>query len=101
MPVTAPGRIIPEPMTPAAQARPRDSSGRVTAPIRIEVRFARDRGGYRHYCDSFAEAAGFLASPSFKQSAAAVKTVTIVAQAADLGPDIETAASYHDHRQSA
>jgi hypothetical protein len=87
--VTAPGRIIPEPMTAAAQERPRDPSGRVLAAIKIEVRFTRGRGGYRHYCASFAEAVGFLASPAFRQTAHIAKTVTITATDPDLGPDID------------
>lgn len=90
--MTAPARY-PEPMTAAAQARPRDTSGRVTAPIKIEVRFARGRGGYRHYCDSFAEAAGFLASPAFAKTAHIVKTVTITAVDPDAGPDTAAPAS--------
>lgn len=77
---------IPQPMTAAAAARPRDASGRVLLPIRIEVKFTRSRPGYRHYCASLAEAAGFLASPSFKQTAHIVKAVTIVVTDPDAGP---------------
>jgi len=85
--VTAPGTVRPEPMSAAAAARPRDASGRVTAPIRIEVKFTRARGGYRHYCESLAESAGFLASPSFRQTAHLVKSVTITVVDPDPGPD--------------
>jgi hypothetical protein len=83
--VTAPGRIIPEPMTPAAAARPRDTSGRVTLPIRVEVKF-NGGTGYRQYLSTWAEAAGFLASPSFLDTKSAVKAVTIVMQDPDPGP---------------
>lgn len=85
-----------QPMTTAAAARTRDASGRLLAPIRIEVRFSRGRGGYRHYCDSLAEAAGFLASPSFRQTAHLVKSVTIVVQDPDLGPEIATPTRQYD-----
>lgn len=78
-----------QPMTAAAAARSRDASGRVLAAVRIEVKFGRERGGYRHYCGSFAEAVGFLASPAFRQTAHLVKSVTIVMQDPDLGPDID------------
>jgi len=94
--VTAPGTIRPEPQSAAALARPRDPSGRVLAAIRIEVKFSRGRGGYRHSCGSLADAAGFLASPAFRQTADIVKTVTIVVQARDLGPAIETRTRYYD-----
>jgi hypothetical protein len=90
--------VTAQPMTAAAAARSRDASGRVTAPVRIEVKFghARERGGYRHYCDSLAEAAGFLASPSFRQTAHLVKSVTIVVQDPDLGPEIATPTRHYD-----
>jgi hypothetical protein len=86
--MTAPGRIIPEPLTPEAAARPRDASGRVLAPIRCEVKFGSGRG-YRKYLSTWAEVAGFLASPSFLDAKGAVKAVTIVMQDPDPGPDID------------
>jgi hypothetical protein len=92
--------VTAQPMTTAAAARTRDASGRVLAPIRIEVRFSRGRGGYRHYCGSFAEAAGFLASPSFRQTAHLVKSVTIVMQEPNLGPDIDRHSEEADSTRS-
>lgn len=86
-----------QPMTTAAAARTRDASGRVLAPIRIEVRFSRGRGGYRQYVESFAEAAGFIASPAFRQTAALVKTITIVAVTQD--PDAWPAPASPEPRQ--
>jgi hypothetical protein len=88
--VTAPGYVRPEPLTSAAQRRPRDPSGRVLAPIKVEVQFTR-RGGYRRYVSDWAEAAAFLAGPDFAQSAAAVKSVTITATDPDPGPEAANA----------
>lgn len=89
--MTAPGYVRPEPLTPAAQRRPRDPSGRVLAPIKVEVKFGQRRGGYRRYFDGWPDAAAFLDGPDFTRSAAAVKSVTITATDADPGPEAANA----------
>lgn len=98
MPVTAPGRIIPPPLTAAARARPRDASGRVTAPIRLEAKFPSGRD-YRKFFSDWDEVAGFLASLGFKQSAVAVKALTITVTDPNAGPDIITTPSWRDPRR--
>jgi hypothetical protein len=97
--MTAPGYIRPEPPTSAAAARPRAASGRVLAAIRCEVKFGSGRG-YRKYLTTWAEVAGFLASPSFLDAKGAVKTVTIVAEDPNFGPDIDRRAEEADSTRS-
>jgi hypothetical protein len=87
--------VTAQPMTDAAAARPRDASGRVLAAIRCEVKFGSGRG-YRKYLTTWAEVAGFLASPAFLDTKGAVKTVTIVAENPNLGPAVDGRAEEAD-----
>ena len=76
------------PLTPAAAARPRDAPGRVQMPVRIEVKFGRGGG--------LAESAGFLASPSFRQTAHIVKSVIVTVTDPDPGAGRSSAAAEVD-----
>jgi len=95
--MTLPGAAHPEPLTPAAAARPRDASGRVLLPIRCEVKF-NGGTGYRKYLSTWAEVAGFLASPSFTGTKDAVKSIVVVMQDPDPGPDPDTPPRRRDTR---
>jgi hypothetical protein len=71
-----------------ADTRPRDKTGRVAMPIRLEARFPSGTG-YRRYFATMAEAAEWMASdPEFTATAGAVKAITIVRQDPDPGPEI-------------
>ena len=92
---------MPEPMTADAANRPRDPSGRVLAPIRIEVKFIRARGGYRRYVDTWPEAASFLTSADFDRTATIVKSVTLTAVNPDAGPPLAVPSPSYDRGQAA
>ena len=81
--MTAPGRIIPPSLTAQAAARPRDASGRVTLPIRIEVKLPGGRG-FRRYCETWDEVIRWMASEEFTAAATAIRSIVIVAQRPDL-----------------
>jgi len=98
--MTAPGTVRPESMSAAAAARPRDPSGRVLLPIRCEVKFSGGTG-YRKYLSTWAEVAGFLASPSFTGTKDAVKSIVVVMQDPDPGPAPDTPPRRRDARWDA
>lgn len=87
---------LPRPMTANAAGLPRDPSGRVLKPVKIEVKFASARGGYRKYVSTWAEATAFLASADFARTSRLVKSVTITAADPDAGP-----ARFDDREQAA
>lgn len=92
--------ITPERLAADAAPLPRDPTGRVLKQIRVEIHFPSGRG-YRHYCDSWADAAAFLASPAFKQTATAVKAVTITVVNPHAGPPATSAPRLDDRGRPA
>ena len=81
----------PEPMTPAAAARPRDPSGRVLMPLRIEVKFTRGRG-FRKFFTDWDQVAQWMASAEFTGVAPVVKSMTVVRPHPDPGPAVDRTA---------
>jgi len=83
--MTAPGTIRPEPMTPAAAARPRDPSARVLLPICLEAKF-RGTTGFRKFFADWDALREWIASDDSASTTSGLNALTVVRRDPSAGP---------------